>query len=258
MRKRERDKTRHKSKLFIVISLLLLLLLLIATFVYLWLRVMNLPKFSLVVKTENGGGDLLVIDSKADAIKRYVLGQDLIFDSANGYGEYKIASLWTLGEKEGFDGELVARSVASNYLIPIYHWHDGHKSNLNLYQKIKLRLINPDRIEVDKELNSFDLPNTILINFVDQAIQESGVNIEMEDLTGDPKTTEKVSKIIDILGSKITGYSKGYDKDLDCEISGGNIDVLNTLSNVLGCEVTSQEGDSVVKIRLGAKFADRF
>lgn len=261
MRKRERERRLAKSKgkgLLFAWVIVIFFTLLISTVIYVWLKVTNLSKFSVVEKTDDGGGEIMIIDPKLETVVRYKINPDLVLNSAYGYGEYKLDSLWKLGVKEGLGGELVSKSIATNFMIPIYKWKDGEQSNLNLYQKIKLKTLGKSSSQSNETLNKFDLPNSILINFVNEKVQESGIGVEVEDLTGDPETIIKVSKIIGTLGTKVSGYTKGYDKDFDCEVYAKDTEIRNLVLEIFGCKGSTNENENKLKIKLGAKFADRF
>ena len=90
---------------------------------------------------------------------------------------------------------------------------------MNIYQKISVLFSKKDK-NIVSEINSTKLPNSILIQFVNPEFEEVIPKIEVEDLTNSLNTLNKVSKIIEVAGGKITSNSKGYDADLDCEIYG--------------------------------------
>lgn len=261
MRRREREKRVNKNrskKVFIVWAVTIIFLLTILISVFIWFKVTKFSKFAVVEKTNDGGGEVIIIDPKTDVAVRYKIDPSLVLNSAYGYGEYKLDSLWKLGVKEGLGGELVSRSVASNFMIPVYKWKDGEQSNLNLYQKIKLKTLLKSDVESNGTLQKFDLPNSILINFVNEKVQESGIGVEVEDLTGDPEIINKVSKIFGTLGTKVSGYTKGYDKEFDCEVYAFDIEIRDLVSDIFGCKGFTNENQNRLKIKLGVKFADRF
>lgn len=259
-RKRIKEKNKKSKSVAIGLWTGLALALLVLSFILIFFKVSNLDKFVFVNKTVDGGGEVVIVDPKADRVLKYKILGDTVLESARGFGEYKLSSLWILGEKEHFDGQLVSESVRSNYLIPVYYWKNGKKTNLPLFERIKVILTNIGNISYEKTLTSRDLQNGILINFLDNDIQEDNITIEVNDLTGDQETINKVSKILGTMGSKISNYTKGYDKDLDCEISGKNINAVKTIANVFGCKISNQNMSETVDItlNLGILFANRF
>ncbi len=59
------------------------------------------------------------------------------------------------------------------------------------------------------------------------------------------------------MGGKITSNSKGYDANLDCEIMSNDLKLARIFADILDCRVLKSDS-SILKIKLGAKFADRF
>ena len=174
-------------------------------------------------------------------------------------GEYKIESLWILGKKENFEGKLVSESISSNYSIPLYLWKDGVKTNLNIFQRIKVFFNKYQNDNNDLEFVSFDLPSSILIDFINNDIQEAGLSVELNDLTGDQDVVKNVSSILGNLGTKISTYTKGYEEDFDCQIYGSNTKAVKIIANIFGCKISKEDvTTSDIKIKLGGKFADRF
>ena len=90
-----------------------------------------MEKFTYVEKTSDSGALITIVDSKSDKVVSYKINPDITIASARGLGEYRLESLWILGDKEGYGGRLVSESIASNYLIPVYLW------KRNLYRDLK-------------------------------------------------------------------------------------------------------------------------
>lgn len=258
MRRKNREKKiKHKTSL-VVYFVLLVIVSVVVGLLTVWYKISNLEKFTYVEKTSDNGAFITVVDSKADKSIRYKINSETVMNSARGLGEYRLESLWILGDKEGYGGKLVSESIISNYLIPVYLWKNDKKSNLSFYQKIKVRMISGQNIGDSYDLKGKDLPSSILINFIDNNIQESEIRVFVDDMTGDPEVMARVSSIIGTMGTKVSGYSKGYDENLDCEMYGSDLDKLEVFSSVFGCKYLNQADGGEVKIRLGAKFAERF
>jgi|CXWL01.1.fsa_nt_gi hypothetical protein len=257
--RRTRIKKERQSKPLIA-SLFLggFVFLCVSIFIFIYYKVSTLDKFIFVNKTNNGGGEVIVVDSNSDKVIKYQINPDTVLVSARGYGEYKLESLWILGQKEGLNGKLVAESVTTNFLSPVHLWKNGDKSNLNIFQKIKIKSLRTDEISPDKTLDTFNLSNSVLINFINNDIQEKNISVEVEDLTGDQSTINKVSAIIGTLGTKVSGYNKGYDENVDCEISGSDKATINVFADIFDCNIVNNPETNGVKLKLGVKFADRF
>lgn len=244
-------KSRSKSKIKIRIILYVLIILGFAFLAFLIFKILTLEKFIYVNKSEDGSAEIIT-DSFI-----YKIPADTELESARGYGKYKLSSLWTLSQKDNI-GKLIPETIAKNFSLPVFLWKDGNRSNLNVYQKIKIIFSKVNRSDEIK-INSTKLSNSILIQFINPELAEITPKIDVEDLTNNLGTLEKVSKIIEVLGGKITTNSKGYDANLDCEISGKEMELINIFSSVFDCEKREDKTlPSDLKIRLGVKFAERF
>ncbi|MDP3918212.1 MAG: hypothetical protein Q8Q30_03505 [Candidatus Woesebacteria bacterium] len=259
MRRSEKKIKKQKTKSKIVLIILLFVTLTISFLLFSIFKVSILDKFIYVNKTSNSLTEVVVVDPKKDRTTKYEIPLGTVLRSSRGFGEYKIESLWILAKKENFEGKLVSESVTSNYLVPFYLWKDGVKTNLNIFQRMKVFFNRYNNNNIDKKFTSFDLPSSILIDFLDNDIQEAGLSVELNDLTGDQDVVKYVSSILGNLGTKISTYTKGYEEDLDCEIYGTNAKAVKIISNIFDCKINGTEViRSDIRIKLGAKFADRF
>lgn len=261
--KRKLNKRKFKSKfriLVVSIGVLILLICLLGT-LYIW-KVMTLPRFIYVEKTDNGGGSVVVADSKSGKINRVVINKDVVLNVSHSLGEYKLASIWVLGDKEGYRGDLVAKTLVKNYGLPVYLWKNENNSNLSLLQKsflklIKLRIIRLD--QSDYKAESKELPLYVSTDFSDSRITEKLTTVEIEDVSGNYKTVADISNVLNIMGAKITNYSRSESEGIDCLINGKNIYATKEIANVLDCLYdTKLETESDVKIKIGKYFSQRF
>lgn len=256
---KRREKRINSKKTNIGLLAGILLSILIFVFLFMFWRVYDIDKFTYVNKTTDGSAEIIIIDPSSDSVIKYLIPSDTQLSSSREYGNYKVSSLWNLSEKDGNDGKLVAETITKNYFIPISLWKDNKKGNLNIYQKIKASLILGKKNNYTEVFDSFKLSNSVLVNFVNAEFLEKIPSVDVEDLTGSYDTAEKVSKIVEIMGGKITLNSKGYDENLDCIISSKNIRLGNIFAGVFNCKVAKDETLSTdIKISLGAKFVERF
>ncbi|MEK7472989.1 MAG: hypothetical protein AAB625_03040 [Patescibacteria group bacterium] len=255
MRRYNKIKKLRNNKIFFSIFIFLLFIFLAIIF----FKISTLDKFIYVTKTSDNLTKIIVVDSKKDKNIIYKIPAGTLLKSSRGLGEYKIESLWILGKKENFEGKLVSESISSNYSIPLYLWKDGVKTNLNIFQRIKVFFNKYQNDNNDLEFVSFDLPSSILIDFINNDIQEAGLSVELNDLTGDQNVVKNVSSILGNLGTKISTYTKGYEEDFDCQIYGSNTKAVKIIANIFGCKISKEDvTTSDIKIKLGGKFADRF
>lgn len=254
----ENKKSRNNgSKKYLgLLSVLFILVFVVLGYVF-W-KIYNLEKFVYVNKTLANDTEVVIIDSVNDREIKYLVPGEMELVSARGYGEYRMSSLWSLSEKEK-NSEFVAETITKNFYIPVYLWKDDKGSNLNIYQKIKVFLSEKKNTDYDLVFTSTRLPNSVLVQFVDPVLSQKTPTIEIEDLTGGYNAIDSVSKTIEVMGGKVTSNSKGYDEDLDCEAMGENIKLVKVFSDIFDCEVNqSVKVQSDLKIRLGAKFTERF
>lgn len=255
-RRLERQKNKNKKTpvgLWIAIPVAIVVIIIL----FLIFKVLTLDKFIYVNKGDEGSAEIIIIDSTSDRNLKYLVQKDTMLDSARGYGTYKISSLWSLSEKDN-NGKLIPETIAKNYSLPIYLWKDGGRSNLDVFQKIRL-LFTPTKKIIATKIEDTKLPNSILIQFVEPNLTDMTPKIDVEDLTDSFDTLDKVSKVIEVVGGKITSNSKGFDADLDCEIYGKDPKLTHIFSLIFSChEKNDKTLTSDLKIRLGAKFAERF
>jgi hypothetical protein len=225
---------------------------------FVYYKVATLDKFIYVDRTEVGDAEIIIVDSDEGSVLKYLVPADTELSSSQGYGNYKLSSLWILSEKDTSEGKIVSDTLMKNYNIPIYNWKDGSKSNLNFFQRIKAFLIGLQNLSVSEVFDNNNLSNSILINFLDSDISDNQLKIEIDDLTGSYSALDFVSKTVEVLGAKVSSNSKGYDKDLDCIVSGKNILYVAKIANIFSCSQEIDEStNSDLKIKLGAKFVQR-
>lgn len=251
-----KNKKSKKVTLFLIVFFVLTF----GFLAFIFFKVATLGKF-IYVNNLNDASEIVVVDPKKTKIIRILIPGDTQLKASRGLGVYKIESLWKLSKKEGFDAGLVAESIRKTFLLPVYLWKNGTKTNLRLSQKIKVFFL-------DNKLSNYDvskidliekIPESISINFVETTLAEKIYKIEMEDLTGNIKSAEDVSKILGIMGATITSYSKGFDENLDCEVIGKDIELIAIVADTFGCKAMIDQSLSTdLKIRLGERFAGRF
>lgn len=254
----KRDRTsniKSKKNIYIVLTIIIFVTLIL---IFIW-KVYSVDKFIYLNHAPNGDAEIILIDTKNNRTNKYLVSGEVELDAAKGYGRYKIKNLWTLSTKDESRGGLVSDSFVINYSLPIYLWKDGSKSNLSLIQKIKAKFVESNKnIFVDKIAES-SIPKSVYINFVDQHLSDNLSKIDVQDLTGDNVTIEKVSNILEVLGGKITTNSNGYNSEMDCEISGSDKRIILTVNKIFRCKIVDHSDKSVdMTIKLGVKFAERF
>ncbi|HCR35608.1 hypothetical protein A2130_00785 [Candidatus Woesebacteria bacterium GWC2_33_12] len=235
-------------------------LLLIALFflTFLFFKVKTLDKFT-YINNKDGNAEIIVVDPLKDDLIKIFIDKNFNLESSRNFGEYKLASLWILGEKEKYNGKLVTETIVKNFNIPVYLWKDGDSTNLNLYQTIKVFWLFDKKNDYDYSLTSKTVKDSILINFVNPYVAQRMPKVRIENLTGENGVAEDVSKILEIIGFKTADYSKGYDEKLDCEVIGSNKNYNEIVSKIFNCQSFIDLNQTIdLKIRIGKSFSDRF
>jgi len=240
----------QKLKVKVIYIFVLILFLVFSFLIFIFFKVVTLEKFIYVNKASDGSAEII-----SDSFK-YKIPADTELESARRYGKYKLSSLWQLSEKDEVGGKLITETIVKNYSLPVFLWKDKNKSNLNIYQKIQV-FFNGKKKNIDFIISSSKIPSSILIQFVDPTFIEVTPKIDVYDLTGSLNTLDRVSKIIEVMGGKITSNSKGYDENLNCEILSNDLKLARIFANILDCKVLESDS-STLRIKLGAKFVDRF
>jgi hypothetical protein len=262
-RHKEKRIKSAKNKRIFVFGFTFFLISALTFFIFLIFKIQTLKKFAYVNNNDNNV-EVVVIDSLKDKYIKILIGKDFRVESSRNYGQYKIGNLWILGMKDGFRGKLVAETVTKNFAMPIYLWKDGRYSNLNLLQIIKSLIVQKQLFGYDYTLKTTNTPDSVLINFAsDDSLLLSetetvSAKLEIVDLTGSNNLAEIIVNILGVYGVKTTSYSKGYDKDLDCEVGGINKDLVEVVSKIFSCQKELDDGGVDLKIRIGKAFADRF
>lgn len=253
------QKYKKKKNKLVKLIILLGIILFVFIFIIITYKVSTTEKFIYINKSKNLGAEIIIIDTKSDNYVKYTIPRETEFDSARGYGTYKLSSLWTLSEADTIKGKLVAETVSKNLFLPIYLWKDESESNLTIIQKLKSIIIEKKIANDEVDLNIKNISNSVYINFIDKSLENNDIKITVNDLTGSVDTIQTLSKLIEVSGSKITSNSKGYDENLDCKIEGSDTSVVVYFSKILDCEknIVSTSNNELI-ITLGAKFTSRF
>lgn len=256
---RRREIHKSKKKLTIATPIIFAFSIIVICALFVFWKVFTIDSFVYVNRTENDAAEIVIVDNDSDRVVKYLIQADTALDSSREYGDYKMSSLWNLSNKDGNDGKLIAETILKNYYLPVYLWKDKNRSNLNFYQKIKSNIVERKSGDYEKVLETSNLSNSVLINFVNPDFLEHIPTVNIEDLTGSYSVAEKVSKIIEVVGGKITLNSKGFDESIDCVVIGKSLKSAKIFADIFGCELdTDNTMNYDIKVKLGAKFIERF
>lgn len=258
-RVRQKTVTKTNSLVTLIRFIIIIFVFALGLLIFVFFKVATLDKFTYLNKTNDDGAEIIIIDSQNDKLVKLLVPGEVMLDSAHGYGNYKLSSLWKLSEKDKIEGKLVSETILKNFLIPVPLWKNGNSSNLNLFQRIRAVLTEKKTKGYDGTIDSKKISNSILINFVNPTFIDNVPKIDINDLTGDVETATRVSRVVEIIGGKVTSNSKGYDENLDCEVYGGDVQEVRIFALVFDCiEKVEDLGSLDIKIRLGSKFSERF
>lgn len=254
----EKKKSKDKTKALVISFLWALLLIFVFTLIFLVYKLFNQERFEYLRKSSDGGAEIVIIKPEDYKITIIKIDKDYELDTAKSYGKYKLGNLWTLAQKEGYGGELVVESVNKNIFSPLYFWEDGKNGNMTLTQKIFVKFVSIGPWSYDLErLDLSKSKSALALSFNREDWMGDGFTLEVNDLTGNVRTVQYLSSILNNLGLKINTYSRGYDENLDCIVYSGNIKLGQYVSQIFKCNFEEVGGNNL-RIDLGLNFANRF
>jgi hypothetical protein len=107
-----------------------------------------------------------------------------------------------------------------------------------------------------------DMPLSLMSVFSDSDISQAKLNILITNATGENKVAADVSKIIEVMGGKVTSIQKiSVNENLDCEILSRDFpEVSEKISKVFHCKVIGSDpsGNFNLEIKIGKMFKARF
>ena len=243
-------------RIFIVAVVLVFFIFILLGFVA--FKVLTLPKFSYVLKAGEKT-QIVVVDTESDKYDKFELDGDLQVETAGGFGKYKIESLWKLSEAKGLGGKPVTQTIVKNFSLPLYLWKSDRETNLNIFQNIKSYLLGSKVFGDIHIIDEPDIPEFIVVRFVDRNISEASPKIRVEDLTG-KNMAGLIDQTLGVYGVKLELISRGFDEKVDCEVGGTNQLLINQVRLIFDCNKADilEDKDVDLVIKIGQVFADRF
>ncbi len=236
-------------------------------------------KTILVVKGADGGADVVIFDPETEELIRILIPAETQVEVARSLGVWRLRSLWELGRYEGVNGALVAKTITGFFNFPVYYWAESShkildlnpinifkvvffsKTNLSLKDKIKLTLFslgvkNVKRIDIDLSQTPYlkkevlidgeegyiltQAPKDIFVFFAEPVFAKRGLRIMLVDSTGTFQVSEKISKILEVMGGKVVLLTKEEPKELNCVVGGKDERILKKLVLLFSCDVEDQ------------------
>lgn len=166
---------------------------------------------------------------KEKAVNFVLLPNKLETKSAWGYGNYRLESIYKLGEQEKIGGgQLLAESLQVSFGIPVSGWIDLRATNIS-GSPGKLWLLSVFRKALFRK-GSMNLPTKEAIFWLLSIIKTGGVEYKVHDIEKDGLTYEEIIENRSLLGINTEKINQKYpwlffDRELESE--GMAIAVLN-------------------------------
>jgi hypothetical protein len=249
-----------------------------------WIKGTNL---SLVLRQEEGA-QIVVVNPTTQTLTTIFIPGETEITAARNLGEWKVASLWRLGEDEGIGGELLARSINKTFHLPIVAWGEGvsqkplliKATNLSVIDKLKLTLFglgvkNAKKQEIDLTQTSVLVrsklangeegykvsghePAWLAAVFGESLVSAEGQGVIIVDAGAGKSLTDEVGKIIGVVGAKVVAVETTDEADFGCVVGRGSTTSLK-IAAVFGCRLeNSQLEPGLVEVKLGKSFRNLF
>lgn len=115
-------------------------------------------RLTLAVQLRNGDVLLANFDPLSQSITRAIIPGETEVEAARQLGTWRLKSVWKLGEQEGDDGEILAKTIVKTFHFPVEAWSTaggagfsspntweilkalfaGYKTNLSFWDKVNL------------------------------------------------------------------------------------------------------------------------
>ncbi len=154
------------------------------------------------------------------------------------------------------------------------------ETNLGLYDKFSLALFSLkvraiDRSEIDLGRAQFlrkgrisdgsvgfllsgDVSERLTANFSDYGFSGRLVRVFIKDETGTLGVSDNVGQILEVMGGKVASIDKLSAADTDCNVTGGDINLVIKVAQLFSCKKSISGGKDDINIILGSGFAKRF
>lgn len=299
------EKTRKKSSFpKYLLSLFIPALAIAGFFVFFNLSKQNWngeDKVSFVFRNENGDVGVTVLDPSIPDMTTMYIPADTQVEVAASYGVLRIKNVWQLGLNEKKGGNLLAKTVAKNFLFPLYLWTDTDGSQISkgsfsglvkfvfLPQKTNIsfgdrasmamfvmKLKNIEKTEIDLAKSQFIRKDTLsdgekgytlsgpvserlTVFFSDNEFAEQGLRVAIVDGTFVYGAAQKVGELIEVMGGKVVSLEKNQQVDeLVCSVSGNEETIVQKVSKIFGCTISSSKNNLDLEINLGKEFTKNF
>lgn len=232
-------------------------------------------KIATIFQLENGDTELVLVDPKLEEEVHLIIPGDTEVSVARNLGIMRLKNVWQLGVNEGLNGSLVAQTITSEFLFPVFLWRDVNgKTNVPMGDRLFLKLYNLTTKAIDKteiNLGSSQFVKRQLLSDGElgyrKVVGDGGrltaffhdanfddMKIYIKDATGKYGIAEKLGKILEVLGGKVIAIEKLSKEESGCDIKGKQKEALTKVSRLFNCNIEKNVGDSDLEIRFGSDF----
>ena len=210
----------------------------------------------------------------------------------------RIKNVWQLGINEKLGGQILVKTIAKNFSLPVFLWTDKNLPNLFKFvflpgmtnipfgDRVSIALFsfkvkNMDKTEIDLAKSQFvvkrvltdgktgyiipgETSGRITVYFTDNdfikpALVGKNIKVYIVDSTGRPNVSQEVGRIFEVMGGKVVSIDKSQGvRDFGCEIAGKDKGLVKKVVNLFGCKIVSENTDFDLEIRLGSEFSKTF
>jgi hypothetical protein len=287
-KRRTRRPKPKKSPRLIFYLILFLFLLAVLFFVLLKISFWDgKSKFGLVVaKGENV--EVVVFNPRGETLTTIAIPGETQVLVAGGLGSWKLKSVWQLGINEKKGGDLLAKTIAKNFGLPVFAWADKtfifpRKTNLTVGDRLKIALFSlrvgresrasinlADYSEFLKAKTLLDgskgyllsgrIPAKIAVLLTDEALAGKNFKAGLVDKTSGPDPTAFVSRIIETAGIKVASIARDEPENFGCVVRAKNKKLAAYFLRIFSCRPGNwlKEGNFDLELELGQGFGKTF
>lgn len=104
------------------------------------------------------------------------------------------------------------------------------------------------------------IPTNLQALFVNETIQNSNLNIAINNASGDNGQIDIIEKPIETLGANIVSIQNLSQENINCKVTGLSQIAVEKIANMFSCEVSFQKNNNNfdIIVDIGTKFKERF
>ena len=104
-----------------------------------------------------------------------------------------------------------------------------------------------------------EISQRLTVYFSDARIEKANVKVNITDATGTAGVSEKLGKILQVMGGKVVSVNKKSEaENIDCVVSGTNREAVKKIVDLFSCKGENLGSSFDLDIKIGKNFAGRF